>query len=157
MRHWASGVGIATTEFESVKAGLTVSSFTSVSIDPPVVLISVNKESHAHDPILKAGIFGVTLLAEEQQQLSDRFAGRVYADRDRFEGVDTFTLKTGSPLISGGLAAFDCEISETVDTGTTTVIFGRVVAASSLALPEDEERPLLYYYQNYRKLAEDLE
>ena len=154
MRYWASGVGIATTEFESVKAGLTVSSFTSVSVDPPMVLISVIKSSYAHDLILNAGKFGVTLLAEEQQQLSDRFAGRVDADQDRFEGVDTFTLKTGSPLISGGLAAFDCEIGEMVDTSTTSVIFGRVVGAKVLALPEDGKRPLLYYFQGYRRLAD---
>jgi flavin reductase (DIM6/NTAB) family NADH-FMN oxidoreductase RutF len=154
MRHWASGVGVAATEFEGTRAGLTVSSFTSVSVDPPMVLISVNKSSYAHDLILKSGKFGVTLLAEDQQTISDRFAGRVDQEIERFEGLETFTLKTGSPLLAGGLAAFDCEIRGRFDTGSTTVIFGKVVAAEVLALHEDGKAPLLYYDQEYRELAE---
>lgn len=153
MRLWASGVGVAATEFEGRKFGLTVSSFTSVSIDPPIVLISVNKTSSAHDPILKSGRYGVTLLAEDQQIISDRFAGRVDQDRDRFDGVDAFTLKTGSPLLAGGLSAFDCEVVGTFDSGTTTVFFGKVVAALSNDFPKDGKQPLLYYYQGYRKIS----
>ena len=154
MHQWASGVGVAATEYEGQKFGLTVSSFTSISVEPPVVLISVNKTSQAHEPILKSGKFGVTLLAEDQQRISDRFAGRVDQDRGRFEGLDTFTLQTGSPFITGGVSVFDCEVMDTYDTGTTTVIYGKVVAAQLMELPEDGKRPLLYYYQGYRKLAE---
>ena len=151
MRQWTSGVGIAATEYEHTKAGLTVSSFTSISVDPPLVLISVNKSSYAHDLFLKSGQFGITLLAQDQQQLSDRFAGRLDRKKDRFDGVETFTLVTGSPLLAGGLAAFDCVISSTHDTGKTTVFFGKVVAAETLVQPGDGN-PLLYYNQRYRSL-----
>lgn len=154
MRQWASGVGVAATVFKEKKYGLTVSSFTSISVEPPIVIISVNKISQAHDPILKSGSFGVTLLAEDQQGISDRFAGRVDQALDRFEGLDHFTLNTGSPLISGGLSCFDCEVIETYDTGTTTVFYGKVVAAQILAQPEEGKRPLLYFDQGYRKLVE---
>ena len=155
MRQWASGVGIATTEYEGVRYGLTISSFTSVSVAPPIVLISVHKDAQPHDPILKAKKFGVTLLSSDQRALSDRFAGRLEQEDDRFSGLETFTLNTGSPLIPGGLAVFDCEFDGTYKTETTTVMFGRVVAARISTRSKDELRPLLYYHQGYHQLLDD--
>lgn len=153
MRHWASGIGIAATEYQDVKYGLTVSSFTSVSADPPIVLISVHQDSQAHDPILASGQFAVTLLAADQQPLSDRFAGRTEHGENRFEGLETFTLKTGSPVLPGGLCVFDCEVTGSYPTESTTVIFGKVVAAQVSARPYEELKPLLYYHQGYRWLS----
>lgn len=155
MRHWASGIGIAASEHQGVKYGLTVSSFTSVSVDPPIVLISVHHDSQAHDPILAAGKFAVTLLSVDQQPLSDRFAGRTEHGDDRFTGLETITLKTGCPVLPGGLAVFDCELIGSYDTETTTVMFGKVVAAQVSARPKEELRPLLYYHQGYRGLSEE--
>ena len=126
MRQWASGIGIATTHQDGQPHGLTVSSFTSISVDPPIVMISVHKEAEPHDQFLQAGVFAVTLLSAGQEQLSDRFAGRT-GDQDRFSGLDTFTLETGSPLLPGGLAIFDCRITGTFGTSTTTAFFGEVV------------------------------
>jgi flavin reductase (DIM6/NTAB) family NADH-FMN oxidoreductase RutF len=154
MRQWASGIGIAATEVDGVRYGLTVSSFTSVSVDPPVVLISVHQDAQAHDPILKAGAFGVTLLSSKQQQLSDRFAGRIDPGMDRFDGLESFTLSTGSPLLPGGLAYFDCRLIDTYQTETTTVMFGEVVAARTS--PEEAGgQPLLYYDRFYRRLTDE--
>jgi cob(II)yrinic acid a,c-diamide reductase len=154
MRHWASGIGIAATELEGTRYGLTVSSFTSVSVDPPVVLISVHQDSQGHDPILASGRFAVTLLAAGQQALSNRFAGRTEHSEDRFEGLDTLTLKTGSPVLPGGLAVFDCKVIGSYATETTTVIFGEVVAAQVSERPYEELEPLLYYHQGYRWLSD---
>jgi len=153
MRQWASGIGIAATDHRGVKYGLTVSSFTSVSVAPPIILISVHQDSQAHDPILASGRFAVTLLAADQQELSDRFAGRTEHGEDRFEGVEALTLKTGSPVLPGGLAVFDCELAGSYATETTTVMFGRVVAAQIREGPYEELEPLLYYHQGYRWLS----
>lgn len=154
MRQWASGIGIATTAVEGVRYGLTVSSFTSVSIYPPIVLISVHKEAQAHDPLLQAGVFGVTLLSTDQQRLSERFAGRMDPDKDRFDGLESFELITGSPLLPGGLAFFDCRLIGTYDTETTTVMFGEVVAART-AKDEADREPLLYFDRWYRRLRDE--
>jgi cob(II)yrinic acid a,c-diamide reductase len=151
MRHWASGIGIATTLHDGQPHGLTVSSFTSISVEPPVIMISVHKEAEPHDHILRSGVFAVTLLSANQQELSDRFAGRT-DDQDRFSGLDTFTLETGSPLLPGGLAVFDCRISGIFDTATTTVFFGEVLSCQ--VSTEVGLKPLLYHDQGYRSLWE---
>jgi flavin reductase (DIM6/NTAB) family NADH-FMN oxidoreductase RutF len=155
MRQWASGIVVVTAEYLGNRHGMTVSSFTSVSVEPPVILVSLHKNTRTHDLVLKSQAFGVTLLAADQQELSDRFAGRIGADDDRFSGVETFTLKTTSPLLTGGLAVFDCRLMDSYDTKTTTVMFGEVVTALLSNRPEEEFRPLLYHNQGYRWLKED--
>lgn len=152
MRRWASGIGVATAEFEDVRHGMTVSSFTSVSVDPPIVLISAQKGTRTHDLILRAGAFAVTLLAEDQQEISEIFAGRIPEHEDRFLGLDLVSLETGSPVIPGGLAAFDCRLIGTYDTDTTTVMFGEVVEAR---VGEDSKQPLLYFDRGYHWLKEE--
>lgn len=149
MRQWASGIGVATTEFEGVRHGMTVSSFTSVSVDPPIILISAQNETRTHDLILRAGAFAVTLLAEDQQEISEIFAGRIPEHEDRFAGLELVRLRTGSPVIPGGLAVFDCRLIGTYETDTTTVMFGEVVEAQ---VGEGSKNPLLYFKQGYHVL-----
>lgn len=155
MRQWASGIGVAAAEFDGVRHGMTVSSFTSVSMDPPLVLVSMQKDTRTHDLVLRSGAFGVTLLAADQQEISDRFAGRIVGDDQRFDGVETFILETGSPLLTGGLAVFDCRLKASYDANTTTVMFGEVVAALVSDRPEKELQPLLYYNQGYHQLKDE--
>lgn len=152
MRQWASGIGVATAEFEGERHGMTVSSFTSVSVDPPIVLVSTQKGTRTHDLILRAGAFAVTLLAEDQQDISEIFAGRIPEHEDRFAGMKLERLETGSPVITGGLAAFDCRLVGTYETDTTTVLFGEVVEA---CVGDGSKGPLLYYNQGYHFLAAD--
>ena len=153
MRQWASGVGIATAEFEKVRHGMTVSSFTSVAVDPPIILISVQKDTRTHDLIVNSGSFAVTLLASDQQEISARFAGQMGDDEDRFVGLETTTLKTGSPVLLGGLAVFDCRLKDTYDAETTTVMFGAVVEARLADKPMGSLEPLLYHNRDYRRLT----
>ena len=155
MRQWASGIGVAAAEYDGVRHGMTVSSFTSVSMDPPMVLVSMQKDTRTHDIVLRSGAFGVTLLAASQQEISDRFAGRTVEDDLRFDGLETFTLETGSPLLAGGLAVFDCRLKASYDAKTTTVMFGEVVTALIGDRPEEELKPLLYHNQGYRFLKEE--
>jgi flavin reductase (DIM6/NTAB) family NADH-FMN oxidoreductase RutF len=150
MRSWASGVTIVTSAHNGVAHGMTVSSFTSLSLDPPRILIALSQDSRTHDLVSRSQVFGVTILAEEDEELSDRFAGRIPDDGDRLSGVETFTLQTGSPLLRGGLAHFDCRVTETFASGMNTLFIAEVLAVQSGE--DNPQNPLLYFNRQYRKL-----
>jgi flavin reductase (DIM6/NTAB) family NADH-FMN oxidoreductase RutF len=147
MRHWTTGVGIATSADEGVQHGMTISSFTSLSLEPPLVLVSLGKSARTHDLALNSGVFAVTILSSLQQDISDRFAARISEVADRFAGVGTFALETGSPLIQGGLAYVDCRVTTTHDAGTHTVFIGEVVAVQA----GEQGEPLVYFDKEYRE------
>ncbi len=149
MRQWATGVTVVSASAQGRRHGMTVSSFTSLSLEPPLVLVALYQESRTHALVQAAGSFGVTILARAQREISDRFAGRTPDDADRFAGLETGTLQTGAPLLKGGLAWFDCRVEQAVPTGTHTLFVGRVVAARSFRAGE----PLLYYDRAYRALT----
>ncbi|MFQ3536974.1 MAG: flavin reductase family protein [Aggregatilineales bacterium] len=150
MRQWVTGVTVVTTAFEGVRAGMTVSSFTSVSLEPPTILVCLNKNAFAHNLVKQAGIFGVSLLASEQAALSQRFAGlEPGLSGDRFEGVPYIIAKTGAPLLEGVVGMLDCVVSAAHDASTHTIYIGEVVYAQ--AFPE--RKPLIYYNRQYQNLV----
>lgn len=151
MRHWSTGVTIVSAQHNNRRHGMTVSSFTSLSLDPPLVLVSLEQVTKTHRLVQQAGYFGVTILEETQLQISDRFAGRITDYRDRFDGLETFTLVSGAPLLAHGLAWLDCRVVVTYQAGNHTVFIGEVLAVKSV----DAGQPLLYYNRDYRRL--DLE
>jgi flavin reductase (DIM6/NTAB) family NADH-FMN oxidoreductase RutF len=150
MRTWATGVTVVATELDSVRHGMTVSSFTSVSLDPPLVLISLERATQTHRLLEQSGYFSVTVLSEEQQAVSDRFAGRQPDGEERFAGLETFTLVSGAPLIRGGLAYFDCRVVSTFSAGTHTVFIGEVLVVQG---GEHTAAPLLYHDRDYHQLC----
>jgi len=149
MRHWASSVAIVTVNHAGEQHGMTVSSFTSIAAEPPLVLVSLQTSSRTHDLVSKAGHFGVTILTEDQQAISERFAGRVADDDDRFVGLATETLVTGAPFLTGGLACLDCRVVGTYPSGTNTVFFGEVLATRT----RNAGKPLLYFDRAYRRMS----
>lgn len=150
MRNWASGVTVVTAASGAVRHGMTVSSFTSISLEPPRVLVSLEKSSRTHHLALESGFFGITILSSEQQAISDRFAGRIRElDENRFDGLVIKTLSSGAPFISGSLAFLDCRIAHTYDTGTHTLFIGDVIAMHS----EPSAKPLLYFDRRYHNLV----
>lgn len=149
MRNWASGVTIVTAHHQGIRHGMTVSSFTSVSLDPPTVLISLQKGTRTHDLTRNSGYFGVTILTEQQQALSDRFAGRS-EEEDRFEGLDTFRLVSETDLLRDGLAVFDCKVTASYESSTHTLFIGEVLAVQV----NPQSLPLVYYDRTYRRLQE---
>lgn len=151
MRFWASGVAVVGAEFDGVRHGMTVSSFTSLSLEPPLVMVSLQKATRTHDLVIGSEAFAVTVLGEDQQAVSNRFAGMESEDEDRFVGIETYTLETGSPLLHHGLAFFDCRLVGQHDAGTHTVIIGEVVAAQ-INEHGDQIAPLVYFNRDYRKL-----
>lgn len=129
---------------------MTVSSFTSIALEPPLIIISLQTDSRTHELVTQSNAFAVTIMADDQQEISDRFAGRMLDTGDRLAGFETETLVTGAPFIKGGLAYLDCRVSQTIEVGTNTLFLGEVVSARG----NGEGNPLVYHNQNYRKLIE---
>ena len=152
MRQWATGVTVVTSAYEGTRHGMTVNSFTSISLDPPLILVSLERQTRTHRLVNQAGVFAVTILNDQQQDLSDCFAGRYPEREDRFCNVDTYTLLTGAPSIVGGLASFDCKVVSRYEAGTHTLFIGEVVAIHYPSSPVDSDGPLLYYNRSYRRL-----
>jgi flavin reductase (DIM6/NTAB) family NADH-FMN oxidoreductase RutF len=142
MRRFASGVTVVTTTLEGKPKGFTATAFCSVSAEPPMVLVCVNRRARSHSVIAQAGYFCVNILAREQEDLSVRFSSR--AD-DPFAGVAHHIANTGAPVLNGSLAFFDCTLNEELSVETHTIFIGKVVACAS-----SEGKPLGYYDGSYR-------
>jgi len=143
---FAAGVTVVTTrDGHGRSLGLTVTAFASVSLEPPLVLVCVDHRSEAHGGFRHAGLFGVSILAEGQEEVSRRFAGGGAA---KFKGVDLDKGETGVPLVPGALAHLECRVSGTHVAGDHTIYVGEV-----LSVAVRPGRPLLYHDRDYRRLA----
>lgn len=144
---FSTGVTIITTLDETgAPIGLTANSFTSVSLDPPLVLFSLSKKSANLETFTKAGRFAVNVLHIGQQPLSNRFASR---DANRFEGIEwSVKSENGSPVLAGALAAFDCRTYAVHEGGDHLMFVGEV----DHAWFEPHRDPLLYFRGKYRRL-----
>lgn len=150
LRFWATGVAIVAAAHEGQRHGMTANSFTSLSLDPPLVLVSLEKRTCTHELVSRSGAYAVSVLPQDLEALSSRFAGRQSEDSDRFAGVETSTRRTGSPILKDALAFFDCRVESAHDAGTHTIFVGQVLVAG-LA---ESQPPLLYFNRGYRRLAE---
>jgi flavin reductase (DIM6/NTAB) family NADH-FMN oxidoreductase RutF len=150
MRAWTSGVTIVTASHAGEQHGMTVSSFTSIALEPPLIIISLQTDSRTHNLIAEANTFAVTILADGQEDISDLFAGRVTDVENRLADVETETLVTGTPFIKGGLAYLDCRVTQAIAVGTNTLFLAEVVAARG----NGDGKPLVYHDRKYRKLVD---
>jgi len=154
MAQFASGVTIVTVQFEGRRHGLTASSFTSVSLEPPLVLACIDKSLHSHHLIEKSGAFAVNILGARQLEWGLRFAGLMPEIADRFAGIDSETAVTGSPILPECLAWVDCKVHNIHHGGDHTIFVGEVVAGDVLVgRGLDDDTPLLYYNRAWRQLA----
>ena len=144
MRVFPQGVTVVSLMHDGSPKGLTVSSFTSVSLAPPLVLISIAKSSAVHEAMRDAKAYAINFLAEDQKSVSDRFAGRTGL-KDRFEGLKFVLGVTGSPVIDGVRAMLECRAWKVFDGGDHSILIGEVVAAKTF----NSKRPLVYYSQQY--------
>ncbi len=152
MAHWSSGVTIVTTCQDTTAVGMTASSFTSVSLWPPQILICVDHKANTHAAIRQSGYFAVNLLGIEQLEWAMRFAGLQPAITDRFEGIAWFTAETGAPILPGVLGWLDCRLSQAFVCGDHTIFVGDVVTCSTANELSDDGAPLLYYRRAWRQL-----
>ena len=135
---FATGVAVVTTlDEQGVRAGMTISSFNSVSLEPPLVLWSIANDAHSYDAFVNTEYFAVSVLTKEQQHLSARFATR---GTDKFEGLDCRDGLHGAPLLSDYAACFECRTEHIYAGGDHKIIVGRV-----LRLEDRETEPLILY------------
>jgi flavin reductase (DIM6/NTAB) family NADH-FMN oxidoreductase RutF len=142
---FASGVTVVTViDSAGAAHGMTASSFTSVSLNPPLILICVNLGAKFLEACNSVEHFGLNILGEGQRALSERFAGSGY---DRFEGVTWTPGETGAPLFPGVLAAMECARFGTFTAGDHEIVIGKVLHANWR-----EGEPLIHYGSQYRAL-----
>ena len=125
--------------------GLTVNSFNSVSLDPPLVLFSIDRTTRTFANVTAASHFAINVLSEAQRDLSQRFARR---EPDRWQGIAHVAGETGVPLLDGCLASFECRRETTHDGGDHVIVIGRVLGIRHAA----RGRPLLYFRGQYRSV-----
>jgi flavin reductase (DIM6/NTAB) family NADH-FMN oxidoreductase RutF len=163
---WERGVGVANEEFrracgrfatgvtiasvvdaQGTPHGLTVSSFTSVSLDPPLILICLGHRVSVMDAFRASAHFGINVLAENQRDLAERFARQ---GQDRFDGLKWRRGKTGVPLLPGVLAAIECAVRQRFTAGDHDILVGEMVRARVA-----DGAPLIHFASHYRRLALD--
>ena len=151
MGRFATGVTVVTTRLGDELHGMTANAITSVSLQPLLALVCVDKAAHLHDAVCQSGIFGVSVLSGEQEALARRFSNDARAhDTSDFDGVRVFAAATGAPLIEACLSYVDCRVIEVMGGGDHTIFLGEVQA---LGVAE-QGTPLLYYAGRYSRLAE---
>lgn len=127
MRHLAGGVSVITAGRGKDIAGMTVTSVISLSIDPPTLLVSINRDASSFPLIRRHGAFGVNILAADQLDVAERFAGKGgLKGAERFASARWVTAVSGVPLLVGALSAVDCELEEIVERHSHGIIIGRV-------------------------------
>ena len=141
---FATGVTVITVQHEDHTHGMTANAFVSVSLDPPLVLVSVSNRSRMHQILPNSGSYGVSVLAEDQEALSSHFAGRVVP------GLDCeFVMHEGTPLLAGCVAHFVVRLVEAHPAGDHTLYIGRVEHFQACG-----NKPLLFYSGKYCQLRE---
>jgi flavin reductase (DIM6/NTAB) family NADH-FMN oxidoreductase RutF len=149
MRAWTTGVTVIMTAHAGETYGMTVNSFNSVSLDPPVVAIALQHESKTHALVTKSQAFTVTFLSAAQRGLAEDFAGRKRGAA-RMAGVETTQMESGAPILAGGLAWLDCRVIHTYAAGNNTLFLAEVAEARVASV----EHPLAYHNRGYHQLKE---
>ncbi|MCA9960715.1 MAG: flavin reductase family protein [Chloroflexota bacterium] len=150
LRHYPAGVTIVTikTTTDEKPHGLTVSAFTSLSPEPPLIMVAIDNRGTGHEMMQKEGtVFAVNILPQDKMDLSNRFAW--VKDDDRFADGDWGTAVTGAPILNDALAWLDCTMYAQFPAGTHTIYVGHVQAS---AVPRPDDLPLLYWNRGYRQL-----
>jgi 4-nitrophenol 2-monooxygenase / 4-nitrocatechol 4-monooxygenase, reductase component len=146
LSHFASGVTVVTTSRDGKLFGMTVASFASLSLHPPLVLVCIERSVKTHDAIAAAGKFGVSILSSAQADISTKFASR---NDDKFGGIELVAGETDVPLIAGALTAIECRLYDQLPGGDHSIFIGEV-----LKIHTTEGEPLLYFRSGYREIRD---
>ena len=150
MRDLAGGVSIVTIGTGAGRTGLTATSVSSLSVEPPALIVCVNRSSSSFAALNRHGAFAVNILEARHAALAERFSGRGGLKGEaRYAGASWTRLVTGAPILEGALAAFDCEVEEMIERHSHAIVIGRVAAVQL----SDEAEPLLYRRGGYGALA----
>lgn len=143
---FATGVTVASTKIGDETWGMTANAVTSLSLDPPLVILCVQKDAHSHSKFKEGGCFALNILSAQQQEISDRFAFKGPKD---FSGLETTTADTGAPILKDALGWVDCKLKEILPGGDHDIFIGEIVDGDAA----NEGQPLLYYGGKYAALA----
>ena len=143
MRQLTGGVSVITAGRGKDISGMTVTSVSSLSVDPPALIVSVNRDASSWPLVKRYGFFGVSILTSDQIDVAERFAGKDgLKGAERFAGAQWTTRASGVPLLVGALAAIDCEVEEVVERHSHAIVIGRV-----LDVEVSERTAALAYWQ----------
>jgi len=148
MRLMANSVAIIAASVDGERRGLTVTAVCSLSADPPMLAVCVNKSSSAYATIQAASRFTVNCLSTKQTAIAKAFSGGLPAV-DRFQQGDWRVTETGVPVLGGAVATFECELASTLDVATHTLFIGLVEKVSHCL----DEEPLIYHDRRYKHAA----
>lgn len=147
LSRFASGVTVVTTkDNDGNLQGLTVSAFCSVSLEPPLVLVCIDKKTGSYHAFEESGCFVVNILSEEQQDISNQFASSI---ADKFAGIDYFTNGKDLPIIKDALVNLECNLKSAYDGGDHTIFVGEIEKSHT-----SEGKPLVYCHGQYREINE---
>lgn len=146
---FATGVCIVTASDEGQPIGMTVSSFNSVSLDPPLVLWSVGKHAPEYKAFCNAQYYAIHILCTDQVGLSNRFAT---PGIEKFEGLNTTLSEQGVPLLTGAVACFHCHSQHNYPAGDHNILVGAVIAVDE-TIAVNAVSPLLYFASGYRQVG----
>jgi flavin reductase (DIM6/NTAB) family NADH-FMN oxidoreductase RutF len=150
MGRFATGVTVVAARHGPLLAGMTASAIASISIDPPLLMAGINRRSETHVAVVGSHSFAVSVLGADQQPTAECFALPTTAAKlQRFCDAAWHEAETGSPILDGAIAYFDCRLSTSYPAGTHTLFIGEIVAAGY----EDGGEPLLWFGSRYRRIA----
>ncbi|HET6380962.1 MAG TPA: flavin reductase family protein [candidate division Zixibacteria bacterium] len=147
---FATGVTVVAARSGPLLSGMTANAIASISIDPPLLMVSISRKSETHAAIIGSHSFAVSVLAEHQRALAECFAQPTTAAKlRRFCDAPWHEAETGSPILDGAIAFFDCRVVDSHRGGDHTMFIGEIVAAGY----EEGAEPLIWYGSRYRRLA----
>ena len=153
LRQWASGVTVVTAGLDGALHGMTVSSFSSVSLEPALISVNIERRTRTHSLMEEAGAFAVSILANDQQNLAQHFGGGVPDTEERLEGLPYQLGPLGTPLLEGCLANLECRIHAVLPAGSHSVFVGEATTWNI----QHGKLPLIYWQREYRELQGDSE
>lgn len=149
MGRFATGVTVVAARHGPLLAGMTANAVASISLDPPLLMASISRESETHVAIVGSHSFAVSVLGPDQQAIAECFALPTTAGKlQRFCDAPWHEAESGSPILDGAIAFFDCRLSESYPAGTHTLFIGEIVAAGY----EESGEPLLWFGSRYRHI-----
>ena len=149
MRHVPSPVTVVTASVNGEKRGITIGSFTSTSLEPPLISFNLARDAQMYPLMLAAERFAVHVLSEKQAQLGNQFSLPDTTPEEQFAGVDFMTDTQGTPILKGAVTVMTCSKHAVFDAGDHVIVVGEVVALDD----EATRRPVIYYDRNYHEIG----
>jgi flavin reductase len=150
MARFATGVTVVAARHGPLLAGMTANAVASISVDPPLMMASIARKAETHGAVIGSHAFAISVLAEDQQAVAECFAQPTTAAKlTRFCDAAWHEAETGSPILEGALAYFDCRLVSRYDGGDHTIMIGEIVAAAF----REDARPLLWYASAFHRVG----